>query len=147
MRGSQNPAHDSTATVRYERFFPPVAGRSNYGKYYWNGSVNETQYMHANQVGSTLLVTRADASYASAQNFFSFGGLRWSGGTGVDLRFAGMQERDLETTTWQDPLDPTWFRIYTSNLGRWLTPDPGAGPTIFPQRRGRSRRIGALTIY
>jgi RHS repeat-associated protein len=64
------------------------------------------------------------------------GGVRWSGGGTQDVRFASMQERDLETATWQDPLDPTPNRLYTSGLGRWLSPDPAgkkAASLVDPQ--------------
>ena len=41
-------------------------------------------------------------------------GQRWTvAGTLKDERFASLQQRDAETTTWQDPLDPTLFRTYT----------------------------------
>ena len=57
---------------------------------------------------------------------YRFGMRRWRGGS-QDVRFAGMQERDLETENWQDPLDPTPNRMYTYGLGRWLSPDPAGG--------------------
>jgi len=107
----------------HEYFFPTIAGR-NYAKYYWTGSAWETHYMHGNPLDSTQVVMRSDNSYLEAEVFYPFGGKRWRGGGAQDVRFAGMQERDMETELWQDPLDPTPNRMYTSGLGRWLTPDP-----------------------
>jgi len=109
----------------------------NFGKYYWTGSAWETDYTHKNLVGSTQVVTRANGSYAQAQNFYSFGGVRWSAGGTQDVRFASMQERDVETQGWQDPLDPTPNRTYTSGLGRWFSPDPLAGDITNPQSLNR----------
>ena len=137
-----NLAMTQSASQRYEYIFPPVAGR-NYVKYYWNGSAWETDYLHVNNVGSTQVVTRANYNpsnndgWAQAYNYFPWGGRRWSGGGTMDVRFASMQERDSQTTTWQDPLDPTWFRTYTSGLGRWLSPDPVGGSIFNPQSLNR----------
>jgi RHS repeat-associated protein len=47
------------------------------------------------------------------------------------------KQRDSETTGWQDPLDPTLFRTYTSGLGRWLSPDPLGGDVSNPQSLNR----------
>jgi len=52
--------------------------------------------------------------YAQAQNFYSFGGVRWYGGGTQHLRYASMQERDVETQGWQDP---TTNRITSSGFG------------------------------
>jgi len=110
----------------------------NFGKYYWTGSAWETDYTHANSLGSTQVVTRADGTCAEAEVFYPFGGKRWRGCGGTqDVRFASFQERDLETETWQDTLDPTWFRTYTSGLGRWFSPDPLAGDITAPQSLNR----------
>jgi len=82
--------------------------------------------MHGNPLGGSQLVMRSDGSYAEGEVFYPFGMRRWRGGS-QDVRFAGMQERDLETENWQDPLDPTPNRMYTYGLGRWLSPDPAGG--------------------
>jgi len=129
---SGNLAMTKSASQVKEYLFP-----GNFGKYYWTGSAWETDYTHKNLVGSTQVVTRADGSYAQAQNFYPFGGVRWHTGGTQDVRFASLQERDLETETWQDTLDPTWFRTYTSGLGRWFSPDPLAGDITNPQSLNR----------
>jgi RHS repeat-associated protein len=108
---------------------PPLAGYTC-AKYYWTGSAWETEYLHANPLDSTQVVMRSDNAYLEAEVFFPFGGKRWRGGGAQDVRFAGMQERDMETELWQDPLDPTPNRMYTSGLGRWLTPDPAGKEAV-----------------
>ncbi len=70
--------------------------------------------------------------------YYPWGG-RWSaiGSTMWGEQFASLQQRDAETTRWQDPLDlptaqrlcfrqadPTPNRTYTSGLGRWLPTGP-----------------------
>src|SRR5579863_1661419 len=108
-------------------------------KYYWTGSSWETDYLHGNHLGSTQLVTRADSSnsYAQAENMYAFGRVRWSGGGTQDIRYAGMQERDAETLGWQDSLDWTPNRLFSENMGRWLSPDPLAGDITNPQSLNR----------
>jgi RHS repeat-associated protein len=122
-----------TTSAWNEYLFP-----GNFGKYYWNGSNWETDYTHVNPLGSSQVVTRADGTAAEYEIFFAFGGMRWGpvGGT-QDVRFASMQERDLETQGWQDPLDPTPNRTYGSGMGRWFSPDPVAGDITNPQSLNR----------
>jgi len=78
---SGNLAMAKGASHVNEYLFP-----GNFGKYYWTGSAWETDYTHKNLVGSTQVVTRANGSYAQAQNFYSFGGVRWYAGGTQDLR-------------------------------------------------------------
>jgi RHS repeat-associated protein len=48
-----------------------------------------------------------------------------------------MQERDSETTGWQDALDWTPNRVYSEGFGRWFSPDPLAGDVTNPQSLNR----------
>jgi RHS repeat-associated protein len=48
-----------------------------------------------------------------------------------------MQERDAETTGWQDALDWTPNRLYSEGFGRWMSPDPRSGDPLNPQTWNR----------
>jgi len=66
-----------------------------------------------------------------------FGGEQTHGNTcDQNYHFAGMY-RDGETAN-----DYTWFRMYESNLGRWMTPDPLAGDISNPQSLNRYAYVG-----
>ena len=48
-------------------------------------------------------------------------------GTDTETRFASLHRRDSESN-----LDPTHFRMFSSDEGRWLSPDPLAGKSSIP---------------
>jgi RHS repeat-associated protein len=50
-------------------------------------------------------------------------------GTMEEERFARLNHRDSETS-----LDPTHFRMYSSSVGRWMTPDPAGRRAANPRR-------------
>ena len=68
-------------------------------------------------LGSTRLLTKVDQSLADNLDFLPFGE-QTSGSSVSTHKFTGF-ERDAETS-----LDHTWFRKYSSQSGRWMTPDP-----------------------
>jgi len=79
-----------------------------------------TYFPHADHLGSTRLLTRMDKSVRECDDYYPYGESNSCGvTTGTTLKFTG-DERDVETN-----LDHTWFRQYSSSLGRWMTPDPG----------------------
>jgi RHS repeat-associated protein len=49
-------------------------------------------------------------------------------GTSQEERFARLRHQDTETN-----LDPTLHRMFCSDQGRWLSPDPLAGCVVNPQ--------------
>jgi len=53
-------------------------------------------------------------------------------GTDTETRFASLHRRDSESN-----LDPTHFRMFSSDEGRWLSPDPLAGNILNPQSLNR----------
>jgi len=109
-----------------------------------------TRFFHANGLGSTTFLTDHAGAPTQKTLFYPWG-QRWTiGGTLKDERFASLGQRDVETTTWQDPLDlpiaqrlcfrqagTTPNRLYTSGLGRWMSPDPLAGHVTNPQSLNR----------
>ncbi len=93
------------------------------GYVYANGSplaqyANSTTYFaHKDHLGSTRLLTGMDHSIYDNMDYLPFGE-QIAGGSGTTHKFTG-DERDAETG-----LDHTWFRQYSSQLGRWMHPDP-----------------------
>src|SRR5437016_5799495 len=53
-------------------------------------------------------------------------------GSMFDHRFAGLHARDTESN-----LDPTAFRMFSSDQGRWFSPDPLGGVVGDPQSLNR----------
>ncbi len=58
-------------------------------------------------------------------------------GTDTETRFASLHRRDSESN-----LDPTHFRMFSSDEGRWLSPDPLAGDVSNPQSLNRYAYVG-----
>jgi RHS repeat-associated protein len=60
-------------------------------------------------------------------------GQQWQlAGTAVEERYARLGLRDAETS-----FDPTRYRMYGSNQGRWLSPDPVLGCVMHPENFNR----------
>src|SRR5262249_18606970 len=76
-----------------------------------------TYFAHGDHLGSTRLLTKLDKSTYDSLDFLPFGE-QIAGSTGSTHKFTG-DERDAESN-----LDHTWFRKYSSSLGRWTSPDP-----------------------
>ncbi len=96
-----------------------------------------TYFVHPNTVGSTGQVT--DYSGAMAQDELHYPwGQEWAMvGTLQEERFARLRHRDSEAN-----LDPTHFRMFSSDQGRWLSPDPACGSVTNPQTLDRYAYVG-----
>ena len=80
-----------------------------------------TYFAHTDHLDSVRLLTKIDQSGYDYFDNLPFGELI-GGGSGTTHKFTG-DERDSETN-----LDHTWFRQYSSQFGRWTTPDPARLP-------------------
>jgi RHS repeat-associated protein len=93
-----------------------------------------THFAHSDHLGSTRLLTGLNQAVAQNLDYLPFGELN-SSDSGINThKFTG-DERDSETS-----LDHTWFRQYSSILGRWMHPDPAglaAGDQSNPQSWNR----------
>jgi RHS repeat-associated protein len=115
-----------------EDLMPPVAGR-----YYAKYQDGNTYFLHPNALGTVGMVTDQADNTVQDATYYPWGQQWQMAGAAKDQRWAGMQEREPESLSWQDPMDPTPNRAYTSNLGRWFTPDPLAGDISNPQSLNR----------
>jgi len=77
-----------------------------------------TYFVHQHHLGSARVLTALDQSVAQNLDYLPFGELNSSDSGITTHEFTG-DERDSETG-----LDHTWFRQYSSSLGRWMHPDP-----------------------
>ncbi len=93
---------------------------------------NAAYFIHPTALGSTSQVT--DYSGAMAQDELHYPwGQEWAMvGTLQEERFARLRHRDTEAN-----LDPTQFRMFSSDQGRWLSPDPRLGSVASPQALDR----------
>ncbi len=88
-------------------------------------------YYSGNALGSATITT-ATGTVCYDADFYPFGGeLTFTNTCGQSYKFAGMR-RDATTG-----LDHTRFRQYSSNLGRWYSPDPLGGEVMNPQSLNR----------
>jgi RHS repeat-associated protein len=96
-----------------------------------DGSGDVTYYFEE-PAGRTRTMTGATGVACNEADYYLFGGEQSHGNTcDQNYHFAGMY-RDGETGN-----DYTQFRMYESNLGRWMTPDPVAGDITNPQSLNR----------
>jgi RHS repeat-associated protein len=96
-----------------------------------DGSGDVTYYFEE-PAGRTRTITGATGVACNEADYYLFGGERVISNTcDQNYHFAGMY-RDGETGN-----DYTQFRMYESNLGRWMTPDPVAGDITNPQSLNR----------
>jgi RHS repeat-associated protein len=102
-----------------------------------DGSGNIYYYFH-DQLGTSRTIAYGNGPTPGAlcydSDYYPTGGERnYLGTCGQDFRFADM-EQDSETT----PASyHTLFRQYTTNYGRWLSPDPVHGGVTNPQSLNR----------
>jgi RHS repeat-associated protein len=89
-----------------------------------------TYFAHKDHLGSTRLLTKMDKSVYDSFDFLPFGE-QIAGGSGTSHKFTS-DERDGESN-----LDHTWFRQYSSSLGRWISVDPLPGSAEYPQSLNR----------
>jgi RHS repeat-associated protein len=89
-------------------------------------------YFFADPLGTARVMTNQTGVTQQESTYYPFGGEQTHGNTcNQSYHFAGMY-RDSETGN-----DSTQFRMYESNLGRWLAPDPMAGDILNPQSLNR----------
>ncbi len=84
-----------------------------------------TYFANLDHLGSSRLVSGPDGSGLQGWDYLPYGELL-QGVFTTDHLFTG-DERDSESN-----LDHTLFRKYSSNLGRWMTPDPAGLATVDP---------------
>ncbi len=84
-----------------------------------------TQFILSDHLGSARVLTKYDGTLVDSLDFLPFGE-QIAGGSGTTHEFTG-DERDAETG-----LDHTWFRQYSSQLGRWMRPDPAGLAAVNP---------------
>ncbi len=116
-------------TAQLDHFYPALAGRL------WGEHAG--YFIHPNALGSTGMVMNAYGLFGqygvlTDELYYPWGqGWQVAGSTWWD-RFASLERRDPETA-----LDPTLFRTYASDQGRWLSPDPLTGDITNPQSLNR----------
>ncbi|MGH9397774.1 MAG: RHS repeat-associated core domain-containing protein, partial [Terriglobia bacterium] len=93
---------------------------------------NETYFIHSNQVGTAGMVTDYSGAVVQDELHYPWGQVWTMAGTQQEERFASLHHRDSATN-----LDPTHFRMYSSDMGRWMRPDP-AGRWSANARRPQS---------
>lgn len=114
-----------------------LAGNTRYRYVFFNGkrivrrnsSTGEILYYFSDHLGSSNVVTNATGTTIKEESdFYPFGGERVITDTVSDqnYKFTG-KERDTESN-----LDYFGARYYSSNLGRFITPDWAAAPTAVP---------------
>lgn len=95
---------------------------------YFNGarvarhdSTTNVYYYFSDQIHSAQTITNSSGTVCYDSDFTPFGyEMAYTTSCPQDYKFAAM-ERDGFTGN-----DPTWFRNYEENLGRWMSPDPAA---------------------
>jgi len=89
-------------------------------------------YYFPDTLGSEVSITNATGTPCFDADFYLFGGEKvFTNNCPPSYKFAGM-ERDSETG-----LDHTLNRQYSSQYGRWLSPDPMGGDIMNPQSLNR----------
>jgi RHS repeat-associated protein len=85
-----------------------------------------TAFVHTDHLGSTRLLTDLNKNVVQNLDYLPFGETN-STDSGISThKFTG-DERDSETS-----LDHTQFRQYTSQLARWMSPDPAGLAAVDP---------------
>ncbi len=96
-----------------------------------------TRFDHVNSLGSTSTVTEAGGSVVDDVLFYPWG-QNWGDTSGTEpYLYGSMMPRDRALN-----LDLTPFRLYASNQGRWLSPDPVGGSILSPQSLNRYGYVG-----
>jgi len=90
-------------------------------------------YFFQDHLESTRVIADQNGATVRESDYYAFGGERVVGTATVDdpHKFAGMYQ-DAESGQYY-----TWGRIYSPNLGRFLSPDPVAGSIGVPQSLNR----------
>ena len=96
-----------------------------------DGSGNVTYYF-SDQIGSSRVITDSSGNVCYDADFYPFGGERdYTTSCAQNYKFTG-QERDSESN-----LDNFKARFFTSQYGRFMSPDPLAGDIGDPQSLNR----------
>lgn len=93
---------------------------------------NGVYYIYSNQVGTAGVVTDWTGAVIQDELHYPWGKVWTTMGTQTEERFASLHHRDPGTN-----LDPTHFRMYSSDEARWLTPDPAQADIYNPQSMSR----------
>ena len=86
---------------------------------------SDTVFNHVNQLDATTMGTNHSGTTVEDVLFYPWGDQWQSSASGYSW---AMPYRDLKTNT-----DLTTFRVYSPNLGRWLSPDSVRGDVTNPQ--------------
>lgn len=87
----------------------------------------QVQYYFADHLNSSRIVTDASGTVLDDADFYPFGGERsYTSTSGNNYKFTG-KERDSESG-----LDDFGARYFTSQFGRFMTPDWSASPVLVP---------------
>ncbi len=90
-------------------------------------SSGQIQYYFADHLGSSRVITDASGNILDDADFYPFGGERtYTSTSGNAYKFTG-KERDTESG-----LDDFGARYFTSQFGRFMTPDWSASPVLVP---------------
>jgi RHS repeat-associated protein len=85
-----------------------------------------TTFILADHLGSARLLTDMNQSVVQNLDYLPFGELN-SSDSGISTHEFTGDEQDAETA-----LAHTWFRQYSSSMGRWMTPDPAGLAAVDP---------------
>ena len=125
LSGVELGRHDRSSTFLWQYLF---LGSRRFGKY----QDNKTYFTHENHLGTAGTVTDEAGATIQDVTYYPWG-QQWNlVGTMKDQRFASLHHRDSETS-----LDPTHFRMFSSNQGRWFSTDPVHGRPCTPQSFNR----------
>lgn len=117
--------NDRGTSFNWEYLF---IGERRFGKY----QDNVTYFSHPDMLHTMGTVTDQTGATIQDVTYYPWGS-QWNlVGTAKDQRFAAMHQRDEMTD-----LDPTHFRMFSSSLSRWMSPDPAKGCGANPQNHNR----------
>jgi RHS repeat-associated protein len=107
-----------------------LPGRPNFLAY--DFSSNQSDFMHANALGSLTTVTNASGTTSGDELYYPWGEL-WTAVTGTPAYYWG----GFDYWNWESDTGPTLYRTYAFSEGRWLSPDPLGGDLSNPQSLNR----------
>jgi RHS repeat-associated protein len=93
---------------------------------------SETYFYHVNHLNSAAMATNHAGTAVEDILFYPWGQDTWHLWGSGGYNFAGMPYYDTNTST-----NPTNFRFYSQNIGRWHSPDPLGGDITNPQSLNR----------
>lgn len=99
------------------------------GRHFAHFSNGDTYFVHADRIGTTNIVTDWNTGTVIQDELHYPWGQVWTTvGSSIEERFASLQYRDSESN-----LDPTKYRMFSSDAGRWTSPDPAQADISDPQ--------------